>query len=68
MTGMQLLGEPFVFGVESAREFMESNGFRCHQSVSSDVFLGERRPGVLDLSFLHRIGGSRSARRGGSGR
>ncbi len=40
MTGMQLLGEPFVFGVESAKQFMESNGFCCHQSVSSDVFLG----------------------------
>ena len=49
MTGMQLLGEPFVFGVESAKEFMEGNGFCCHQSVSSDVFLGERTDPVYSI-------------------
>ena len=52
MTGMQLLGEPFVFGVKSAKEFMESNGFRCHQTVSSDVFLGERTDPVYSTHFI----------------
>ena len=44
-----MLGEPFVFGVESAKEFMESNGFHCHQTVSSDVFLGERTDPVYSI-------------------
>ena len=39
MQGMQLLGEPFVFGMKSVSGFMESNGFRCHEVVPSDVFL-----------------------------
>jgi methyltransferase (TIGR00027 family) len=49
MAGMQMLGEPFVFGVKSAKEFMESNGFRCHQTVSSDVFLAERTDPVYSI-------------------
>jgi methyltransferase (TIGR00027 family) len=49
MAGMQMLGEPFVFGVESVTEFMESNGFHCHQSVTSDVFLGERTDPVYSI-------------------
>jgi methyltransferase (TIGR00027 family) len=49
MTGMQLLGEPFVFGVESAKDFMESNGFRCHLAESSDVFLGEKSDPVYSI-------------------
>jgi len=49
MKGMQMLGEPFVFGVESAPEFMASNGFHCHQSVSSDIFLSERTDPVYSI-------------------
>jgi methyltransferase (TIGR00027 family) len=49
MTGMQMLGEPFVFGVVSAKDFMESNGFHCHQAVSSDIFLGEKRDPVFSV-------------------
>jgi len=49
MSGMQMLGEPFVFGVASAAEFLKSNGFHCHQTVSSDVFLGERTDPVYSL-------------------
>jgi methyltransferase (TIGR00027 family) len=49
MTGMQLLGEPFVFGVKSGREFIESNGFRCHQTVCSDAFLRERTDPVYSI-------------------
>ena len=69
MTGMQLLGEPFVFGVESAREFMESNGFQLSPDWSSDRL--SRRThgsGLLDLSFLHGFGGSRSGHSGDGGR
>jgi len=49
MMGMQLLGEPFVFGVKSAKEFMESNTFRCHQTVPSDVFLSDRTDPVYSI-------------------
>ena len=49
MKGMQLLGEPFVFGVDSVQEFMESNGFHCHQTVSSDVFLGAQSDPVYSI-------------------
>ena len=46
---IQLLGEPFIFGVESVREFIESNGFRCHETVCSDVYLAERTDPVYSL-------------------
>ena len=49
MTGMQMLGEPFVFGVDSAKEFMESNGLHSHQVVSSDVFLGDHTDPVYSI-------------------
>lgn len=49
MTGMQLLGEPFVFGVKSPKEFMEDNGFHCHQSVASDVFVSDRTDPVYSI-------------------
>jgi len=49
MMGMQLLGEPFVFGVKSAKEFMESNGFRCHEIARSDVFFAERSDPVYSI-------------------
>ncbi len=49
MAGMQMLGEPFVFGVESPQEFIESNGFHCHQTVSSDVFLGGQADPVYSV-------------------
>lgn len=39
LEGMQLLGEPFVFGTTSVETFMESNEYRCLEVVSSDVFL-----------------------------
>ena len=39
MQGMQLLGEPFVFGPKSIHEFMIDNGFQCHEVVQSDIFL-----------------------------
>ena len=39
MRGMQILGEPFTFGTNSAKELMEANGFHCCQAVPSDTFL-----------------------------
>jgi methyltransferase (TIGR00027 family) len=39
MQGMQLLGEPFVFGPKSIEDFMNSNGFQCNEVVRSDVFM-----------------------------
>jgi len=38
MHGMQLLGEPFTFGTDSIKDFMQSNGFLCRGVVPSDVF------------------------------
>jgi methyltransferase (TIGR00027 family) len=49
---IQLLGEPFVFGVESVREFMESNGFRCHETVCSDVYLADHSDPVYSLYYF----------------
>jgi methyltransferase (TIGR00027 family) len=49
MTGMQLLGEPFVFGVKSPKKFIESTGFRCLQTVSSDVFFVDRTDPVYSI-------------------
>lgn len=46
MRGMQILGEPFTFGVDSVEEFMAENGFRCREAVSSDVFLDDNRDPV----------------------
>jgi methyltransferase (TIGR00027 family) len=51
MHGMQLLGEPFVFGMESVHAFMESAGFHCHEVVPSDVFLLDQSDPVY--SFYH---------------
>ena len=49
MSSMQMLGEPFVFGVDSPREFMESNSLTCHQSVPSDVFLRDTPDPVYSI-------------------
>ena len=51
MKGMQLLGEPFVFGTRSVKAFMRSNGFRCHEVVSSDVFTEKADPVHSIYSF-----------------
>jgi len=49
MEGMQLLGEPFIFGSDSLEDFMKSNGFQCHGVVSSDVFLAEKDDPVYSI-------------------
>lgn len=49
LRGMQILGEPFTFGVDCPEEFMASNGFQCHQVVPSDVFLNGRKDPVYSL-------------------
>ena len=49
MMGMQLLGEPFVFGMKSVEAFMESAGFRCHAVVPSDVYLADKRDPVYSV-------------------
>jgi methyltransferase (TIGR00027 family) len=46
---IQMLGEPFVFGVESVKEFMESNGFQCRETVCSDVYLADHTDPVYSL-------------------
>ncbi len=49
MSAMQMLGEPFVFGVNSPREFMESNGLTCHQSDPSDLFFRDTPDPVYSI-------------------
>jgi O-methyltransferase involved in polyketide biosynthesis len=39
MRGMQILGEPFTFGVDDAEEFLQSAGLRCLEAVTSDLYL-----------------------------
>ncbi len=49
MRGMQILGEPFTFGVDSVETFMESNGFECQAVATSGTFLGAGAGPVHDL-------------------
>lgn len=42
MRGMQLLGEPFVFGTDSLKAFMESNNFTCIEIAPSSRLLCDR--------------------------
>jgi methyltransferase (TIGR00027 family) len=42
MRGMQVLGEPFTFGVEDAEEFLQSAGLRCLETVKSDAYLDDK--------------------------
>jgi len=49
MRGMQILGEPFTFGVDSIEDFMASSGFECRDVVASDVCLGDHSDPVYDI-------------------
>ncbi|WP_197528536.1 YiiD C-terminal domain-containing protein [Aeoliella mucimassa] len=41
MHGMQILGEPFVFGSDAPQELLEKAGLRCLDVVTSDVYFPE---------------------------
>ena len=49
MRGMQILGEPFTFGIDSVPEFVESSGLRCLEVVSSDLCLRGRKDPVYSI-------------------
>jgi methyltransferase (TIGR00027 family) len=49
MRGMQLLGEPFVFGTDSLEAFMESNNFTCVEIAPSSRFLTDRADPVYSV-------------------
>lgn len=49
MRGMQILGEPFTFGVDSVETFMEANEFECESVVNSGLFLGDGAGPVHEL-------------------
>ena len=49
MYGMQLLGEPFTFGVDSAEKFMAENGLQCGETVISDLYFEGRADPVYSL-------------------
>jgi methyltransferase (TIGR00027 family) len=49
MRAMQILGEPFTFGVDSVEAFMDANGFNCDVVATSGAFLGDDAGPVHDL-------------------
>jgi methyltransferase (TIGR00027 family) len=49
MRGMQLLGEPFVFGTDSLQAFMESNNYTCLEIAPSSRFLANRSDAVYSV-------------------
>jgi methyltransferase (TIGR00027 family) len=49
MRGMQLLGEPFVFGTDSPRAFMESNNYTCVEIAPSSRFFADRSDPVYSV-------------------
>jgi methyltransferase (TIGR00027 family) len=49
MRGMQILGEPFRFGVDHVEDYMQANGFRCLNAVMSDVCLPDKDDPVYSI-------------------
>ena len=49
MRGMQLLGEPFVFGSDSLEAFMRSNGFACLAVAPSNLYLSDKTDPVYSI-------------------
>lgn len=49
MRGMQVLGEPFTFGSDTAAEFIDGNQLRCLDVVTSDVFFDEAADPVYSI-------------------
>ena len=49
MRGMQILGEPFTFGLDSIGEFLQSTGLRSLEVVPSDVCLHGRKDPVYEI-------------------
>jgi methyltransferase (TIGR00027 family) len=46
MRGMQILGEPFTFGMDNIEQFMSSVGYRCHRVAPSNVFFDDKSDAV----------------------
>jgi methyltransferase (TIGR00027 family) len=49
MHGMQVLGEPFTFGTDSAAQLMRKVGLRCLEVVSSDLYLPDNDDPVYSV-------------------
>lgn len=49
MRGMQLLGEPFVFGSDSLKSFMESNKFTCLEIAPSSRYFASQPDPVYSV-------------------
>ncbi|HUT10571.1 MAG TPA: SAM-dependent methyltransferase [Thermoguttaceae bacterium] len=49
MRGMQILGEPFIFGTDSVPEFMAAHGLHCRRSVASDLYFEDKQDPVYSL-------------------
>jgi|GEM_PF-375176 len=49
MRGMQILGEPFTFGPDSAADFMRAAGLRALEVVSSDICMYRRKDPVYSI-------------------
>jgi methyltransferase (TIGR00027 family) len=49
MRGMQILGEPFIFGVDRVETFMDEHGFRCRGVDASDLYFEEKNRSLYSL-------------------
>lgn len=49
MRGMRILGEPFTFGSDNAKDFLKSAGLRCFESVTSDFYLSDKDDVVYSI-------------------
>lgn len=49
MRGMQILGEPFTFGIDDVEQFMAEQGLWCRDVVCSNVFLEDKSDPIYSL-------------------
>lgn len=49
MHGMRLLGEPFIFGIDSVHDFMKDNGYYCHEVACSNSFLDDKTDPIYSV-------------------
>ncbi len=57
MRGMQILGEPFIFGSDTPAEFIEDCGLRCLEVVTSDVYFPDSAEPVYSIYQFCTVAG-----------
>lgn len=59
LRGMQILGEPFIFGSDDPAAFIDDSGLRCLDVVKSDFFLSDALDPVYSIyQFCVATGGA----------